>query len=97
MRGSVFLGSAFFVNESLGLFGVRHCVRQCCAVFRMDLCRFVDQHCFFNESLGFFWCQAFCKTVLCGFFVWFLNSVLLISIVFSMRVLVLLASGLFFQ
>ena len=59
MRILVFLASAFFFNESLGLFGVRHCVRQCCAVFRMDLCRFVDQHCFFNESLGLFGLRPF--------------------------------------
>ena len=54
MRGLVFLASGLFFNESLGLFGVRHCVNSAVPFFHMDLCRFRDQHCFFNESLGLF-------------------------------------------
>ena len=55
MKVLVFLASGFFFNESLGLFGLRHIVRQFCAVFfSMNLKRFGDQHWFFNENLGVF-------------------------------------------
>ena len=56
MRVFVFLASGILENGSV-------------AFFHLNLPAFLKQHCFFNESVGLFWLQAFWKTVLCPFFI----------------------------
>ena len=87
----VFKTSCFF-NEGVCFFGFRHFVRRCCAVFSYEFLVFSRPELFFQWECLFFWPRAFCKTVLCHFFIWN-DSVFKTRIVFSMRVFVFLASG----
>ena len=80
----------FFQWECLFFFGLGHFVRRCCAVFSYEFIGFLRPELFFQWECLFFWLQAFCKMVLCRFFIW-IYSVFKTRIVFSMRVFVFFA------
>ena len=77
---------------SVGFFGFRHFGRRFRGLFSYEFMSFFGTELFFKCECWFFWLQTFWKTVLWPFFIrihkFFSNR-----LVFLMRVLVFLASG----